>query len=96
MQVMRDSATHVRQVVILKHGRRSYFAQYFANGQLIAKLALDPFGQYNGPATYYYENGKIMSEGNYKNGLSSGEWKELDKNGHVSIVKYDGNGTRVN
>jgi len=94
---MRDSASHVRQVIITRHNVRTYFAQYYKNGQLIADLSTDEYGQNNGPATYYFENGAVKSSGNFLHGLSSGEWKEYNEEGKLTgSVKYDSNGSRIN
>ncbi len=96
LQVMRDSLAHVRQVVIVKKGVRNYFAQYFANGQLMAELKFGSFGEMTGPAKYYFENGKVQSEGSFINGLRTGGWKEYDEKGTVKVLKYDSNGQQVN
>lgn len=95
-QVMRDSANSVRQVIISRGNVRTYFAQYYANGQLIADLKQDVYGQNDGPATYYNENGTIKRAGNYSHGFSTGSWKEYDENGIITVVRYDSNGTRMN
>ena len=94
-QIMRDSAKQIRQVLVSKKGVRTYYALYYSNGQLQADLKFDNYGQFDGPATYYYESGAIKSTGNYKHGLSTGEWKEYDESGTVSIIKYDTNGARI-
>ena len=41
--VMKDSSDSVRQIIITKNGRRSFFGEYYANGQIVAKLLLDSF-----------------------------------------------------
>jgi hypothetical protein len=94
-QIMRDSAKQIRQVLVSKKGVRNYYALYYPNGQLQADLKFDNYGQFDGPATYYYESGAVKSTGNYKHGLSTGEWKEYDENGTESIIKYDANGARI-
>jgi antitoxin component YwqK of YwqJK toxin-antitoxin module len=94
-QIMRDSAKQIRQVLVSKKGVRNYYALYYPNGQLQADLKFDNYGQFDGPAAYYYESGAVKSAGNYKHGLSTGEWKEYDEGGAVSIVKYDANGVRI-
>jgi len=94
-QIMKDSAKQIRQIIISKKGIRSYYALYYPNGQLQADLKFDNYGQFNGPAVYYYESGAVKSEGNYKSGLAAGDWKEYDEDGKVSIVKHDSNGARI-
>ncbi len=92
-QVMKDSSDSVRQIIITKNSRRNYFAEYYPNGQLIAQLPLDSFGQYHGSSKYYYQNGIIESVGDYKNGLKTGIWNNYDASGKLnSISEYDANG----
>ena len=61
-QVMKDSADSIRQIIITKKDSRTFFAQYYANGNLQADLPLDDFGQYHCTGTFYYENGKMQSD----------------------------------
>lgn len=92
-QVMKDSLDAVRQIIISKKSRRSFFAEYYSNGQLMAQLPLDSFGQYHGRSIYYYEEGVIESEGEYSNGLKKGAWKNYPKNGKgFTINEYNQNG----
>ena len=67
-QVMKDLSDSIRQIIITKNNRRNFFAEYYTNGQLMATLQLDSFGQYHGPSKYYYQNGFVESEGNYEHG----------------------------
>ena len=94
-QVMRDTTKQIRQVIITRYSIRTYFAQYYENGQIMATLSFDDYGQYHGPAIYYYSNGSIKSSGNYNHGLSTGTWQEFDDAGVVTKLKYDTNGVRI-
>jgi antitoxin component YwqK of YwqJK toxin-antitoxin module len=95
-QVMKDSSDSIRQIILTKNGKRSFFAEYYSNGQIIAALPLDGFGQYNGASKYYYENGFIETEGEYQAGLKKGSWKNYDQKGRlISTSKYDGNGQAI-
>jgi hypothetical protein len=92
-QMMKDSAGLIRQIIITKKDIRTYFGQYYSNGQLQADLPLDNYGHYHGHATYYYKNGIIQSRGNYTNGQRSGKWDNYDEKGKlISIEEYDTNG----
>ena len=92
-QVMKDTAGIIRQVIVTKHNRRTIFAEYYANGQLMAQLPLDSFGQYHGAAKYFYQNGLTQSKGTYKAGLKTGLWKNYNEMGKpVSTSEYDTNG----
>jgi antitoxin component YwqK of YwqJK toxin-antitoxin module len=95
-QVMKDTSDTIRQIIITKNNKRNFFAEYYANGQLMAQLPLDSFGQYHGPSKYYYENGVVESEGNYEHGLKKGLWKNNDKEGKPTVTnEYDANGNVV-
>lgn len=44
----------------------------------------------HGLFTYYHDNGKVESRGNYQFGKKSGEWERFDKNGNAKASKiYD-------
>jgi antitoxin component YwqK of YwqJK toxin-antitoxin module len=95
-QVMKDSSDSIRQIIITKNNIRNFFAEYYANGQLMSKLPLDSFGQYHGPSKYYYQNGFIESEGDYYHGLKKGSWKNYDEHGKPTLTnEYDSNGNVV-
>jgi len=95
-QLMKDSAGIVRQVIIVTKNVRTFFGQYYPNGQLLAWLPLDEFGQYHGDATYYYQNGTVQSNGSYVHGLKKEEWENYDENGKlIFIEEYDANGSLV-
>ena len=92
-QLMKDSTGVIRQVIIAKKGTRTFFAQYYANGQRQADLPLDEFGQYDGNAVYYYENGIAESRGAYRHGLKNGAWNNYDSRGNIiSVEEYDQDG----
>ncbi len=95
-QVMKDSAGTTRQIITTEKGIRTFFAGYYANGQLQARLALDSFGQYHGPAEYYFENGNKQAAGNYKDGLHTGTWINYSEDGKkLSTDEYDNNGQKT-
>ncbi len=95
-QVMRDSSDSIRQIIMTKNGQRIFLAEYYANGQLMAKLALDSFGQYQGPSKYYHQNGFVESEGDYEHGLKKGAWKNYSGEGKlISTSEYDANGNVI-
>jgi antitoxin component YwqK of YwqJK toxin-antitoxin module len=92
-QLMKDSSDTIRQIIVTQNNKRNFFATYYANGQLMAELPLNSYGQYQGPSKYYYENGYVESEGEYQDGLKTGTWKNFDQNGNlVSKSKYNSNG----
>ncbi|MBX3163387.1 MAG: hypothetical protein KF900_02815 [Bacteroidetes bacterium] len=62
------------------------FGFIFLSGFLQAqKTAQTPSNNPNGYNKFYYENGKLSSEGMMKNGKPDGYWKNYYKNGHLKI-----------
>ena len=37
----------------------------------------------DGPQRFFYSNGKVSSEGNFKNGIPDGVWKAYYENGNL-------------
>lgn len=92
-QVMKDSAKHIRQVVIEKNKRRIYIAEFYSNGQLMFKNELDDYGQFNGESKEFYETGILKRAGVYKSGFHIGKWKNYNEEGnYVSTEEYNENG----
>jgi antitoxin component YwqK of YwqJK toxin-antitoxin module len=95
-QLMKDSAGIIRQIIIVTKNIRTFFGQYYKNGQLKADLSLDEFGQYHGAATNYFEDGAVESSGSYMHGLKTGAWKNFSKTGKLlSTDEYNQNGQLV-
>ncbi|CAN5157344.1 hypothetical protein BH11BAC5_BH11BAC5_18770 [soil metagenome] len=92
-QVMKDLSDSIRQIIVTKNNKRIFIAEYYGNGQLTAKLPLDTFGQYHGPATWFYENGYKESDGEYVHGFKKGEWENYNQQGEfIGKNEYDSNG----
>ncbi|MBS1742564.1 MAG: hypothetical protein JST81_05960 [Bacteroidetes bacterium] len=92
-QLMKDSFGNIRQVIIERNKVRIYVNQYYPNGQQQYKVKLDAFGQFDGPAEEYYENGNLKRTGTYKSGLHIGEWKNYDESGVYTFTQiYNGDG----
>lgn len=92
-QVMKDSAGHIRQVIVMTKGIRSFYAPYYVNGQLQAKTAFDNAGVYHGTIINYYADGSIADSGNYTHGVRHGEFKAYDTAHRLTATTYfDSNG----
>ena len=90
---MKDSADSTRQIIIAKNNIRTFFAQYYTNGNLQADLPLDEFGQYHGTGIFYYEDGNLQSQGNFTHGIKTGPWKIYDEKGKLTATDdFDKNG----
>ncbi len=95
-QVMKDSAGNTRQIIIMKGNTRYFYAQYYPNGHIQAALPLDEFGQYHGIGTFYFENGKVQSSGNYDHGLKKGQWKVYNEESKlITTDNFDNNGQLI-
>ena len=96
LQIMKDSADSIRQIIIAKNDIRTFFAQYYANGNLQADLPVDEYGQHHGKAVFYYDDGNLQSSGIFNHGLKTGEWKVYDKKGKITATDtYDKNGQLI-
>jgi len=92
-QVMKDLSDTIRQIIVTKNGKRNFIAEYYGNGQLVANLPLDSFGQYHGQSIYYYQNGFIESQGSNEHGFKKDIWKYYTSEGKLSEKnEYDSNG----
>ncbi len=95
-QVLQDTAGKLRQVITEKNNRRSYFAEYYPNGQIVSKHSLDSFGQLHGFFEEYYETGIIKRSGQYSHDIQTGEWKNYSIDGnYISTDEYDKEGQLV-
>lgn len=95
-KIMKDEKGNVTGFVQFRNGIRLAYAEYFTNGQLKANLPLDAEGRFDGLSKYYYEDGRVKSEGPYKEGFFSGQWKNYNEEGKlVSIEEYDKDGQLV-
>jgi hypothetical protein len=95
-KIMKDTAGRITAFVQFHKNTRTAYAEYYSNGQLKAKLLPDSQGRFDGRATYYYEDGRIKSEGVYDKGLFSGTWKNYSVEGVlVSTDEYDANGQLI-
>lgn len=90
-QVMRDSLQQVRQVIMEKKEVRTFYAQFYPNGQVVAIVSLDAQGQYDGEATVFYPDGQVKSKGRYLHGLYNGVWETYNEQGRLILKEEFGN-----
>ncbi|HEX5024223.1 MAG TPA: hypothetical protein VFV68_03080 [Agriterribacter sp.] len=92
-KIMKDTAGQITGFVQFSRNIRTAYAEYYPNGQLKGKLLLDDQGRFEGPAAYYYQDGRIKSEGVYSEGFFSGTWKNYSPEGKlISTDEYDADG----
>jgi len=94
-KILKDSLGNVVALNKSKNGIVFFTAEYYSNGQLLGKTQFKP-GTIDGPATYYYSDGRIKSIGQWHNYAQSGTWKNYKENGELkTVVYYDSNGNII-
>jgi hypothetical protein len=82
INILKDSLYNIAGINKSKNGVEIFIAEYFRNGQIKGDLTLGGNGEPDGPATYYYEDGRIRSTGNWNGYKEVGIWKRYDKEGN--------------
>ena len=91
-QILKDSLGNVVGLNKSKNGIVLFAAEYYPNGQIIGETQFKP-GTHDGPATYFYPDGRISSKGQWHNYAQVGVWKEYKENGNlVATIYYDSSG----
>ncbi|MGC4101431.1 toxin-antitoxin system YwqK family antitoxin [Ferruginibacter sp.] len=92
-QLMKDSAGTIVQVITTKNDTRTFYGQYYTNGQLKALLPLDKEGKFDGESVSFYKDSVVESRGKYVHGLKNGSWKYYDSTGKFrSAEEFNNNG----
>ena len=89
-KILKDSLHNIIGITQTKNGTCTFSAEYYPNGQIKGVLTLNKNGEPEGPAKYFYADGRIRSSGNWKNDSQDGKWMEYDKDGNL-IVEHDQN-----
>ncbi|MDH3975112.1 MAG: hypothetical protein OEV42_12600 [Deltaproteobacteria bacterium] len=61
--------------------------EFYADGSLKGKGTVQADGKKEGKWKYFYGNGLMMSEGEYRDGHKVGKWKYWNKNGKLITVR---------
>ncbi len=69
----------------------TYKSGFITERELINRY--DNAGQKHGPWKYFYDNGMVRREGNYKHGLENGFFKEYDREGNLLTTSKYAEGT---
>ena len=94
-KVLKDSMGNIVGLNKSRNGTVFFTAEYYPNGQLIGKTHFVP-GKIDGPATYFYPDGRVRSLGQWKEFKMYGIWKNYYDNGELKeIVEYDSTGNIV-
>src|SRR5690348_16245787 len=81
-KIFKDSLGNVVGINKSKNGIIIFAAEYYPNGQLIGKTQFKS-GIVDGPATYYYPNGRINNIGRWHNYRQVGVWKTYEETGKL-------------
>ncbi len=58
------------------------------NGILILKTQTNASGKLHGRYLSWHDDGRIMEQGNYTQGVKEGEWRKTDENGRSTSIHY--------
>lgn len=61
--------------IAVLHGCTPVSEEHYSSGNIKARVELNPQGVAHGKGTYYYESGRVKSEGEFVNALKRGPWK---------------------
>jgi hypothetical protein len=86
-RVLKDSLSNVVGFNRSRKGVSFFAAEYYPNGQLIGRTEFAP-GTEDGPATYYYPDGRIKSYGTWRNYSLVGKWKNYNESGKLETIDY--------
>ncbi len=64
-----------------------FYNTYYENGQIKEKVFRNLDHKRDGDYMYWYEDGSVMIQGQYKNGKKIGLWKTFDKDGKLKKEK---------
>jgi len=70
-------------------------AEYYKNGQKMGEVPKELDGKINGPVKYYYENGDLRADGEYRNDKPHGIWRDYDEQGNITRERYFENGKEI-
>jgi len=74
---------------LFKYEEYSTLVKYYETGKIQEIGYFDLSGNKTGHWLSFYDNGRMMSEANFKNGRKHGEWKSYDTNGKMIVfIKY--------
>lgn len=68
---------------------------FYPNGQRMMTLFFNSNGKPEGPARFYYPDGRVKLDGRYEKGIQTGIWREFAPDGRLIIAhEYDRYGNK--
>jgi len=78
-------------------GKNYSGGEFYENGQIMGKLSYSKPGIIEGQVKYYHKDGRIRSQGIWKNNEQIGVWKNYNEKGQlISKETYDESGKLIN
>lgn len=74
---------NLKSVVNYKRGKINGLVTYSKSGEVLHE---DKFKNGNGTWKYFWSNGKVLEEGQYKNWIKDGVWKKYRKTGELDTI----------
>jgi MORN repeat protein len=87
LRIISKSNRGVSSIIKKKNDVRIFVGEYYPNGQLKGKISLNEKGEMDGKVTYYYEDGRIKSSGQFASGKKTGPWEKFDEQGYLISSK---------
>lgn len=70
-------------------------SEYFKNGQKMGEVPKELDGSIDGLVKYFYEDGHVRADGEYKNNEPHGIWRDYDEQGNITSEKLFENGKQI-
>lgn len=85
----------IEAAFIYENGKSIAGSEYFKNGQKMGEVPKELNGEIDGPVKYYYEDGSLRAEGEYKNDKPHGIWRDYDEQGNITSERHFENGKEI-
>ena len=86
-KILKDSNGQITAIGMLCNGKQVFGEEYYPNGQSMGTINYSKPGIIDGPAKYYYPDGRIRTIGRYKNGQEKGLWYRYDSTGKLLTME---------
>jgi hypothetical protein len=91
-----DAAGHVVGMLQYTKNVLTDSVAFHNNGQRMLAFTLNEQGLPDGPARFFYPDGRVRSDGRFANGIKTGVWREFDETGKLVVThEYDRQGQKI-
>lgn len=85
-----DEMDRLTGLLEFSEGRLTDSIAFYPNGQRMFTLIINKTGKPEGPARYYYPDGRVKLDGRFSDGIQTGIWREFAPDGRLIIAhEYD-------